>query len=412
MCGIVGVAGNLFEKDVKTFRDLLYMDTLRGDHSTGVLSISNTLKGYDVLKRPGPAMYLMESKGFDRVVNSSARVLLGHNRYGTMGKATVANAHPFDFDNVCGVHNGTLPHNVKSKLEDHHHFDTDSEAFYNNVNEHGIEASITLLTQGAYCFVWWDKDTDELCMIRNDERPMWYTFSLDRTVMYWASEVGMLAAALTRNDVKTEKFNFLDVHKLHRWKIPLGNKAWPEAVVSELRPKKEEPVHHGYNFHKPHWERQAEQKAAQERAAKEGAPGAAKAGAVKIRDASEDEKFIWSTLEVSELCIDDTSPDGWHSDESIVEWFKRRFPVITLPSQHKVVDLPTRKVLGYIHPKTRAEITKAEFEVITKHGCDWCQKSVEWGDHVQLCCVDGISIECICESCVNNDVTAKQYLEG
>lgn len=411
MCGIVGVAGNLFEKDARSFKDLLYMDTLRGDHSTGVLTISNTMKTYDVLKRPGPAIYLMESKGFDKNVNSSARVLLGHNRYGTMGKPTTANAHPFDFDNVCGVHNGTLPYNVKSKFEDHGNFETDSEAFYNHVNEHGIEKAVELISQGAYCFVWWDKDTDELCMLRNDERPMWYVFSADRTVMYWASEGGMLIAALSRNDVKAGDIQRLEPHKLHRWKIPLGNSVWPQATVTDLRPKKEEPVYHGGNF-RPIWERQAEQKAAQTRTQEATAARAAQPGAVKIREPTEDEKFIWSTLEVHELHIDDVTEEGWHSNESLVDWFKRRFPVITLPSQRKVVDLPTRKVLGYINPKTRAEITKAEFEVITKHGCDWCQRTVEWGDAVQLCCVDGDNIECICDECVEKDVSAKQYLEG
>mgnify|MGYP001616630135 CR=1 FL=1 len=42
MCGLVGVAGNLFKKDTDAFTQLLFVDTLRGDHSTGVQSVNAT----------------------------------------------------------------------------------------------------------------------------------------------------------------------------------------------------------------------------------------------------------------------------------------------------------------------------------------------------------------------------------
>lgn len=407
MCGIVGVAGNLLERDAKAFKDLLYMDTLRGDHSTGVLSVNNALTNYEVLKRVGPAYYLMESKQFDKVVSPAARVLLGHNRYGTMGKATSANAHPFDFENVCGVHNGTLPWDVKNKFKNASDFDTDSEAFYNHMDSHGPEVAINLISKGAYCFVWWDKDTDELCMIRNDERPMWFTLAKDKTVMYWASEPAMLMAALSRNSITYSELHFLAVNKLHRWRIPKGNDTWADPVVTEIIPKKEEPVVHGQNFqYRPPWERNEAQQETKKEVGK-----TAQVGAVKVREPTEDEKFVWSTVDLAELHIDDTSKEGWHSDESLVKWFRRRYPNISLPSDAKVTALPSRAVKTYVHPKTRAEIKKEEFDEITEHGCDWCQSSVDWGDDCALVCVDGSAVEVICEKCIKNP-DVQQYMHS
>ena len=87
MCGLVGVAGNLFKKDTDAFTQMLYVDVLRGDHSTGVAS-ADSKGAVRLLKAAGPAYELMDRKGYDSVVTMAQRVIIGHNRYGTMGART------------------------------------------------------------------------------------------------------------------------------------------------------------------------------------------------------------------------------------------------------------------------------------------------------------------------------------
>ena len=145
MCGIVGVFGNLNAKNCKAFRDMLLMDTLRGEDSTGVVAIpfSHSKQDPIIEKDLGLPPNLWEttakSKIFGKrgVPKATFRGLIGHNRAATIGNICVNNAHPFQFDHVYGVHNGTLRYYYD--LDGYTELETDSMALYNHISNNGIK---------------------------------------------------------------------------------------------------------------------------------------------------------------------------------------------------------------------------------------------------------------------------------
>lgn len=194
ICGIVGVAGNLTAKHVEAFKTLLIVDTIRGPHSTGVAGISNT-GDWDLIKKKGNAWDLFDCKDYTKVVSAAKYGLIGHNRYATKGKINNINAHPFEFENVVGCHNGTI--RGQHRLIDHLDFEVDSENIFHSIEQVGLEDTLSVL-DGAYALVYWDKRTEELIMVRNSERPLYYTYSKDNKTVYWASEQWMLYVAISR----------------------------------------------------------------------------------------------------------------------------------------------------------------------------------------------------------------------
>ncbi len=221
MCGHVGVAGTMTTKDVDIFNTLLYLDTLRGPHSTGVAAVNrnSTNREIDLFKRVGPAYYVQESKQYDKVATVGKSVLIGHNRYATVGKVSNANAHPFEFSNIVGAHNGTIPWSSRSDILDYNKFDTDSEGIFNMINELGPELTIPELF-GAWALVWYDKRDHALHMLRNEQRELCWTYSESRQTLYYASEAWMLYAAMGRHNVTPEKIWMLTPDQHHVFKIP------------------------------------------------------------------------------------------------------------------------------------------------------------------------------------------------
>lgn len=226
MCGIVGVAGFLGFKSDKVFTDLLILDSIRGKDSTGMaaVSVGGNVK---VVKQVGGPFELMESKQFEDTLRRPNRVLIGHNRAATIGQVIRANAHPFQFDRVVGVHNGTL--RDRTKLKHQNVYDVDSEHLYHNINDHGVEEAIKDIT-GAWALVWWDSDEKTLNMLRNKERPLFYTYSKDKRSIFWASEEWMLHIACARQEVEIEKPISLPVDSHHSWEIPL------QGVADSIEP--------------------------------------------------------------------------------------------------------------------------------------------------------------------------------
>lgn len=248
MCGIVGVVGKIGKNEREVFRQLLIVDSLRGADSTGFLSAKGNRS--DIFKRAGDPYFVMESRRFDTNLNAAANVLIGHNRYATVGAINTVNAHPFDFENVVGVHNGTLRN--KWSLPDAQQFSVDSENLYHAINKDGVEDTIPKVL-GAWSLAWWDKKAGTFNLLRNDERPMCMCITKDKKTIFFASEVGMLSWILFRNKISHEPIVYTAVDTLYT--LPVADewegiaKELPDFIIKTLKGKEPDvfPLAHNGN---------------------------------------------------------------------------------------------------------------------------------------------------------------------
>lgn len=210
MCGLAGMCGVQIHKDDRDmYRELLYVTSLRGPHSTGLFT-AQPLAKKDVMKMkkitvssPEFISLDMRSKAECLLDDFYADLFMGHCRWATVGEVTRANSHPFDVGNLVGAHNGTLNDlwSFGKKGEDK----TDSQIMFEMMNKDGIEKVLRdLHPQSAYAISVYDKKTKKLTLARNKDRPLFVAFNKDRGVLYWASDAYMLEFAANRNGINIE----------------------------------------------------------------------------------------------------------------------------------------------------------------------------------------------------------------
>jgi len=233
MCGIVGAAGSLVVNDENCFKQLLVVDSVRGNDSTGIASILRNGET-KVIKQLGEPFTLMEYPQFKQAFHGQVQCLIGHNRFATTGKISKRNAHPFDFDTLVGVHNGTLT--SKYELFEQNLFDTDSEALYNHIEKKGLKDAIDN-TQGAYSLVWYDKEKKTINFLRNKERPMFVALSKDKKKMFWASEGWMLEGVMWRNNITWLDIRETAVDHHYSYEIPKAGEEFTKAKVTKIEQK-------------------------------------------------------------------------------------------------------------------------------------------------------------------------------
>lgn len=253
MCGLVGIAGVLETKHINAFNNALLFNIPRGRDSTGVWSCDRDtgrkVKDMYILKAPVHALDLQEFKSYDRVVNSVKHCIIGHGRSATVGRISRGNAHPFDFDNIAGAHNGTISSYNMNKLEDHDKFGTDSEAIFHNINRYGVETTIEALTGGAWALTWYDKTDHSINLLRNDQRPLFFAVINDGKTLIWGSEPGVLHAACERNNIETDELmEELPVNVWYKWRLPdARDTVLPKPVVKEVKQKEVAVVNYSAN---------------------------------------------------------------------------------------------------------------------------------------------------------------------
>jgi glucosamine 6-phosphate synthetase-like amidotransferase/phosphosugar isomerase protein len=207
ICGIVGIAGNLFAREELTMKRLLLVDSLRGMDSTGMAAVRTGGLNVYVAKKATHCFNLFDTKTFNDALNGTGSLaFIGHNRSATVGGIKDVNAHPFQIGHITGVHNGTLEDSDKALLEKlvGEKFNTDSEALFAAIEKLGAKEVIPQLQKGrdslkgAWSLVWWDTKDRTLNFLRNEHRPMWYCYSEDFKQIFWASEFWMLDAVLQK----------------------------------------------------------------------------------------------------------------------------------------------------------------------------------------------------------------------
>lgn len=208
MCGLVGMVFKAQSggttADANTFEQLLYIDALRGDDSTGVAALYND-GSIKVLKEAVPADIFRNTKefcSFHTSLVTKGKAVIGHNRKKTIGGVSDETSHPFVIDNrYVFMHNGTL-HSHKHLADT----EVDSEALGIHLtkcdgDKAAIEEALSTV-YGAYACAWFDQEKECLYLLRNKERPLHIA---ETTWGYiFCSEPGFIAAAAMRNYTKIE----------------------------------------------------------------------------------------------------------------------------------------------------------------------------------------------------------------
>lgn len=435
MCGLLGLAGDVWKADTEAFTDLLMISQLRGVHSTGVARLTSFgNQDIKLMKRAVPAIDFLNHKKVDEVISTQSKMLMGHCRSATVGEISAGNAHPFLFRDFVGCHNGTLWN--KHDLPKHTDFGTDSEAAIYAIGVLGPEEAISKM-KGAWAFVWMDKRGDQkptINFIRNDERPLAFCLAEEGKKLYWASESLMLNLALTRRQIKFDKMWVFSPNKLYSFEIP---QKYDEVFSLEgcekrrIEGKKEKTtvVHHHY----PEWR--------EDMMGIDGAPWEEPTSAVKILEGHiADKRKFPSTSVTSDTEAKDTNPPLLPKNQS-PPGMAILGPVSKIPQtsglplrpaiqRHMNQGMTVQEIMAQARAAATTESLKAtsttsskhkkkrpfvgfdgrmldekEFKKATRCGCSWCSDPVEWGDTVRFLSSD----EFVCGNCMK-DAEASQLV--
>ena len=253
MCGLLGIAGDgITTDDLKMFKTLMSISSLRGLDGTGLLQakVTKSLKPTFLIEKDA-----MESNAFlkhhlngtgNKLVLKSIldNVFIGHTRWATRGDVNKENCHPFKFNNIVGVHNGTL-------TDGRYHYKdvTDSELLIEDFSNKGIKKTLSDLdATNAFAVVVLNLATGRLTFARNHHRELHLCFHKHRRVLYWASEEEMLEFALKRHGIQHEEiliFKPNHIYSINPWDIVPGRDGpWqveeftPKSVVFGKKKKK------------------------------------------------------------------------------------------------------------------------------------------------------------------------------
>lgn len=207
MCGIAGVLGeNLDKKDAEFFRRLMFLSQWRGEDSTGIVMVrqpgiqirANAKRGEPIpakfIKAAEPAAWFLDQKGVIKLLNENVprSAMIGHTRAATVGAITDENAHPYDFDHVCGVYNGTTS---RFDIENGMKYDTDGEGLFAMLEQYGVEdgsKKILGFPKAPFALAMFDKRLNSIRFLRGgtdvDNRPLWFVWSEDKKRRYFCSD--------------------------------------------------------------------------------------------------------------------------------------------------------------------------------------------------------------------------------
>ena len=186
-------------------KSLMYSSSLRGTDATGFALVDTDNLKFQTKKLPVNAIDFSKLGDYYSVENYLQFTnigILGHVRAGTTGGNSYRTAHPFEFGDVIGVHNGTLTDwSLLSQKAA-----SDSEAFYIALSGISSGEYIGFLEKitGAYAFVWYNRATNKYYIARNNDRPL-SVMRIDNRNIVFASEYAAIEFAFLRALGSAEK---------------------------------------------------------------------------------------------------------------------------------------------------------------------------------------------------------------
>ena len=189
MCGIFGVITNGRKKpDMGALRALTLANRERGKEALGFFNSEREIFKQAV----DPIDLLADSDCTDYLDRSeqSSWFIVGHTRYSTRGANVDANAHPFEYGNIIGSHNGIIdaPHN----------YTVDSQYLIDMLNCHDSNYQEALANDwGYWTTAWHDRAKDELFLSMHDNSCGLVKY---RGAWYFSSDPDHLASSLGVRD--------------------------------------------------------------------------------------------------------------------------------------------------------------------------------------------------------------------
>jgi predicted glutamine amidotransferase len=187
MCGILGYIGQPMTADKMAV--LFMYNNARGGHATGYYSDTDGVvkQSVDVRK------FLSKHK-----MSDDAKLFIGHTRYGTVGKNTKENAHPFTKGLITGVHNGCLSNERELSKSYDFDYEVDSEAIFEMIRikkEQGLSEVIGSIA------IAYTKSDNKLYLYRRDN-PIYYGYANDgKTLVFSSMDDSLMAIGI--NDIKS-----------------------------------------------------------------------------------------------------------------------------------------------------------------------------------------------------------------
>lgn len=240
ICGLFGVVGSgINQQDLVALRTLGFVSELRGRHGTGVAQgriFNNDLEVEIDKSNMDFAKHLDYNKETNFRTPNQRRILEGvrdnfflcHVRHATVGNISPNNAHPYLFENVVGMHNGTLT--TSEFVPDLKETVTDSYKLFDKMNKEGVDSALSSLsTLDAFALVFIDRNKSTINIIRNRQRTLFWAVSDKRSCLWIASEASFLNFINERHDLGLSIPKAFEVHDLYSFK--------PSDVVRGEEPK-------------------------------------------------------------------------------------------------------------------------------------------------------------------------------